>query len=222
MVTEYLRRIGWKRFLFMFIGNIVMGLGIAFFKLSGMGNDPYTGMNMAISDLLPVSFPVFQICMNVILFGIEFIWGRHYIGIGTVVNALLLGYFTAFFHWMIRLVYIPQNFPTRFAILLIGIVITSLGVSLYQTSDAGIAPYDSLSLIAHARFPRLPYFWARIICDAFFAFICFLAGGIVGLGTLASVCGLGSIIQFFNVHFSEKLLSGELQQAHAIPAQAHR
>ena len=31
-----------KNVLFMLAGNLVLGLGVAIFKLSGLGNDPYT------------------------------------------------------------------------------------------------------------------------------------------------------------------------------------
>ena len=36
--------------LFMLLGNLVLGLGVAVFKLSGLGNDPYTGMVMALGE----------------------------------------------------------------------------------------------------------------------------------------------------------------------------
>jgi uncharacterized membrane protein YczE len=84
-------------------------------------------------------------------------------------------------------------------------VVTGFGVSMYQTPNVGVSPYDSLSIIMTKRIPKISYFWNRIFTDAVCALVCFLAGGIVGLGTLVSALGLGPVIDFFNVHFTRKL-----------------
>lgn len=69
----------------------------------------------------------------------------------------------------------------------LGTLFTGFGCSLYQTPNVGTAPYDSLSIIIHKKFPQISYFWERIFTDAVCALICFLAGGIVGLGTSDAV-----------------------------------
>lgn len=94
-------------------------------------------------------------------------------------------------------------------IVLIGLVIAGLGISLYQTPNVGAAPYDSLSLIMEKRIPKVSYFWCRIFTDAFSALVCFLAGGIIGIGTLVTAFGFGPVVEFFNVHLTRKLLKGE-------------
>ncbi len=38
-MSEWIRKINWKYVVVMLIGNIILGLGIAIFKLSGLGND---------------------------------------------------------------------------------------------------------------------------------------------------------------------------------------
>ena len=89
--------------------------------------------------------------------------------------------------------------------MLAGTVVTGFGVSMYQTPNAGASPYDSLSIIMAKRIPKFTYFWHRIFTDAVCALVCFLAGGIVGLGTLVSALGLGPVIDFFNVHLTRRL-----------------
>lgn len=42
-MSEWIRKINWKYVVVMLIGNIILGLGIAIFKLSGLGNDPFSG-----------------------------------------------------------------------------------------------------------------------------------------------------------------------------------
>ncbi|MEJ8304979.1 hypothetical protein [Saccharibacillus sacchari] len=196
-----------KRLILMLIGNVFLGMGISIFKLSGLGNDPFSGMVMALADTSGIAYARFLILLNLILFVVQLIWGRRFIGAGTLVNAVLLGYFVTFFYdiW-IGLAVEPQLLWQRVVTVAIGVVVCSFGVSLYQTSNVGIAPYDALSLMMKDALPRVSYFWHRMFTDACCALVCFLFGGIIGLGTLVCMFGLGPIIHFFNVYVSEKLL----------------
>ena len=38
-MSEWIKKINWKYVIVMLIGNVILGLGIAIFKLSGLGND---------------------------------------------------------------------------------------------------------------------------------------------------------------------------------------
>ncbi|MNO48504.1 hypothetical protein D3C76_388390 [compost metagenome] len=204
----YFHNVDKKRLIIMVIGNVFLGMGISIFKLSGMGNDPFSGMVMALAENIGMTFANFLILLNLVLFVIEFITGRKFIGAGTFVNAILLGYIATFFHstWL-SLFGEPQLIWQQVVIVAIGVVVCSFGVSLYQSSDVGVAPYDSLSLVMRDNFPKVSYFWHRMFTDSLCALICFLAGGIIGLGTLVSALGLGPIVHFFNVNFTEKLLA---------------
>lgn len=206
-MIEWIKNINWKYVIVMCIGNIILGLGIAIFKFSGLGNDPFSGMVMALSDRAGIEYAVFLIMINTIVFIVEFILGRKLIGLGTFVNALLLGYVVTFFYNLIvSAAGEPGQLLQRILIVCIGVIVTSFGVSMYQLPKQGIAPYDSMSLIMTERLKKIPYFWNRVVTDAFCALMCWLAGGIVGLGTLVSAFGLGPFVQFFDTHFTSKLL----------------
>ena len=194
-----------RRLLVMCGGILLMGLGIALFKLSLMGNDPATAPPIAVSDRIPLSFAGTMLFVNGLWFVLELLFGRHYIGIGTFVNWLGLGYLTTAYtdlitaHWSI-----PEGFLPRLLIMCAGVLVLSLAASLYQTADLGISPYDSLSLMLSRRFP-VPYFWCRIFTDSACTVGAFALGGIIGPGTLVCSLGLGPFISFFNVHVSQKL-----------------
>jgi uncharacterized membrane protein YczE len=181
-------------------------MGVSIFKFAGLGNDPFSGMVMALADAVGVQYANLLVFLNVFVFVLELIFGRELIGAGTIVNALFLGYITTFFYnlWL-RMFALPQTIGLQIVIMLIGTVVTGFGVSMYQTPNVGISPYDSLSIIMTKRIPKVSYFWNRIFTDAVCALVCFLTGGIVGLGTLVSALGLGPVIDFFNVHFTRKL-----------------
>ncbi|NCB93186.1 MAG: hypothetical protein EOM40_11625 [Clostridia bacterium] len=189
----------------MVMGILIMGLGVALFKLALMGNDPSSAMVMAIGDKIGLDFSIMLIIMNALFFVVEIIWGRKYIGIGTFFNWFGVGILTTIYLKIINsLVIIPDAFLPRLAILVAGILVLSLSGSLYQTADLGIAPYDCLSIVLNDK-TRFQYYWCRIFTDAISTLICFLLGGIVGLGTLVCALGLGPFIQFFTKHVSRKL-----------------
>ena len=195
-----------KRILGIIIGNILLGIGIGIFKFSHMGNDPFSAMVMALNEFTPLSYAVFLIILNTFIFVFEVLFGRKYIGVGTIVNWFLLGYVVQYTYDILEGSFPAlESFLARILTVLIGVILASLGLSLYQTSNGGVAPYDSLALIVHDKFP-IPYFWARMFFDATCALIAFLAGGLIGLGTLVCAFGLGPVVAFFNRTVSEKIL----------------
>ncbi len=199
-------KITWKSFFGMLIGNIILGLGVAIFKFSGLGNDPFSAMMMALADLTPLDYAALAALLNTFIFLIEFTFGKYLIGIGTLVNWVLLGYFVTFFYNIMQFILAaPQNFMIRLVYLFAGVIILSFGISLYQSSDSGIAPFDSLSIIMDKHLP-LPYFWCRLITDVICAFICFMAGGLLGIGTLTCALCLGPFVHFFNQRITYKLM----------------
>lgn len=201
-----------KRWAGMFVGNLILSLGVCILKWSGTGNDPYTGMNMALAAVIGISYGMFLILINCFVFLVEIIWGRKYIGPGTLVNWFLIG---PIVDWLYPLIHTnfgaPETLWQKLLLAVIGVIVTGFACSVYQTSDAGIAPYDSLSVIGRERF-HMPYFICRILTDGTCALVCFLAHGVVGIGMLLCVCGLGPVIAFFNQHVSAPLLLGKDRQ----------
>lgn len=207
MVKRYFQRIGWKRVLVMLLGNVFLGMGVSIFKLSCLGNDAFNGMLMALADCAGIPYARFFVIFSICLFIVELLTGRSFVGIGTVVNTFLLGYIVTFFYDMwIKLFQIPEILLLQIVVMLIGVIVCSFGISMYQTPDAGVSPYDSLSLILAKRFDWVPYFWCRMLTDGVCALVCFLAGGLVGIGTLVAAFGFGPFVHFFNIHFTEKIL----------------
>ena len=57
-------------------------------------------MNLAISGRLGMSLGNWQALLNCLLFIIVILWGREYIGFGTLANMFLVGYSIDFFSWV--------------------------------------------------------------------------------------------------------------------------
>ena len=147
----------------------------------------------------------FLVLINCVWFVAQILFGRKYIGAGTFVNWVGLGFITTFFvNLFNRLFTVPDIFLCKLIIMFIGVVVISLGISMYQTSDTGISPYDSLSVILADKTP-IPYFWCRIFTDSVCAIVTFIFGGLLGLGTLSCALAVGPFVSFFDRHISQKL-----------------
>ena len=147
-----------------------------------------------------------NLCTNILFFLLEFWFGRKYIGLGTFVNGICIGYIVTAFYDPIHAHFgDAPSLAVQLAWVIAAVLVTALGASLYQTADLGIAPYDYLSLGLRDYTP-CPYFGCRIFTDALSALLCWLLGGLVGLGTLICAFCLGPFIQFFDRTFSQKVL----------------
>ena len=197
-----------RRILGMVVGIVIIGLGIALFKQSHLGNDSISALNMRLAEMLGISLGVQNLCTNILFFALQFWFGRKYIGLGTFVIGIGVGFIVTAFYDPIAAHFGPAEalgLPVQLLWVALAVPVTALGASLYQTADLGIAPYDYLSLGLRDYTP-VPYFGCRVFTDALCALLCWLLGGLVGIGTLICAFCLGPFIQFFNGLVSERVL----------------
>ena len=132
-----------KRYVGMVLGVFIISIGVALFKESHLGNDPISALIMRMAEIFGIPYGFQNLLCNILFFLIQFIFGRKYIGAGTFVNGILLGYIVSFFYAILLRNFGPAETHGLFVQVVwaaIAVVVTSLGVSLYQTADLGIAP----------------------------------------------------------------------------------
>lgn len=197
-----------RRAIAVVLGCTISGFGIAVLKLSFMGNDPYSAMNMAISDGLHMGLGTYQLIVNVIMLVIQLLFGRKYIGFGTIINMCFLGYIVQYSGVLLSFIFGTfenQPFYIYLIVMLISVVIVSAGLSMYQTADLGVAPFDFLSLGLDEHV-KLPYFFCRMITDVGCVVVILIAfaGGLfpwadshIGIGTVVCAFGLGPVVNAF-------------------------
>ena len=86
-----------RRVVGMVAGIVIIALGIALFKQSHLGNDSISALNMRLAELLGISLGTQNLCTNILFFLLEFWFGRKYIGLGTFVNGICIGYIVTAF-----------------------------------------------------------------------------------------------------------------------------
>lgn len=138
---EFAARVVW-----VVVGVLVIGLGSGLLTAIDVGVDPYTAANIGISTLLGWDLGSYQLLSNLVLFIPMLIWGRKYIGVGSVANMVFTGYAIQFFAGVLTPLVPDEAAPVLKMILFVmGICVFALGASLYMTAALGTAPYDALA-----------------------------------------------------------------------------
>lgn len=198
------------------VGNLILGTGASLLRLSGMGNEPYTAVNMAISDGLHINLGTYQLIANLVIFVVQLLFGRSYIGFGTAVNLFFLGYIIEYSGKLLESVLLPSPHAPLYVRLLCmtaGLLLLSFGIALYQTPNMGISPYDYLPFGMTEHLPT-PYFINRMTTDGICVAIILLSllSGFItwenshlGVATILTACCLGPSVSFFT-KFVKRLL----------------
>lgn len=122
-------------------------------------------LNIRSAELAGLTLGVQNLIYNAVFFTMQMIWGRRYVGFGTVANAVCCGFIITFFYDFLTAHFAQAaTLPAQLAWVAAAVVCTSLGISLHQTSDLGVAPYDYLALGLRDHTP-LPYFCCRLFTD---------------------------------------------------------
>lgn len=196
-----------KRLILMLVGIFFIGMCVASYRMSGFGVDAFSCMNLGISGFLKISFGTWQLILNAVLLVIVWFTVRNCIGLGTIVNMVLVGYTADFLCWLfLNQFHLSVTMPLRIVFLLIGTLLASLGCACYMIADMGIAPYDSVAfIITKYTKEKISFRFARVMSDITVILIgvtfCLMAKNsiweIVGLGTIVNACCNGPLIQFF-------------------------
>ncbi|GGP08480.1 YczE/YyaS/YitT family protein [Oceanobacillus neutriphilus] len=203
-----MKKITIYKIVMMLLGNFGLGFGISLFRISNMGTDPFTTMNLGISSFLHMSFGSYQLIINVILTAIAWIYARKHIGIGTIVNMVGIGFIADFFvNSYVNIFDYHLSIAMRIIIILFAVFVITLSFSLYMTSQYGVAPYDAIGLmIEKATNSKIPFAVARVMTDVACVIIGFSFGAVVGISTIITAFFTGPLVQYFNRHLWGPLL----------------
>lgn len=89
-----------RRATMMVAGILLIGISVGLLRLAAFGVDPFSCMNMGISGFLGMSFGNWQLIANILLLIVVFFTARSFIGLGTVVNMVFVGYIADFVCWL--------------------------------------------------------------------------------------------------------------------------
>lgn len=200
---------GVKRMVITVISILLMGFSVSVFSYSGMGVDPFTAFNMAVSAKIGIGFGFFQMCMNGTILIFVALVSKRLIGMGTVVNMVGVGYVCQFFTSIYGR-FLPQDngIILKLIIMALGVFLLSLSASLYFNCDLGVSPYDALGFVIEENL-KLKYKWCRIVTDIACTAMAFFLGGPIGAGTVVTAFFMGPVVSFCNNKISKRVLARE-------------
>lgn len=206
-----------RRILMSLSGVMIGAVSVAIFKIAAFGVDPFQSLMSGLDSLIPIPFGTLYVIVNAILLSFALITDRKKIGLATFINMFLLGYVTQFSYDLLCKVFVDPSIPVRVCCLLVGIVVTCIGASLYMTADLGVSTYDAIALVMAEKWKVAPFKICRIITDL----VCVLAGvatflvsggalraipTIAGIGTIITAFFMGPLIEYFSEKIARPML----------------
>ena len=173
------------------LGLVLFGVGIGLKLRSGLGLSPWDAFHQGVANHLPLSIGLVMILVSGLVL-LAWIPLRQRVGIGTVLNAVLVG---LTIDATLRLIGEAGSTTVRWVYLLGAIGLIGLGSGLYIGARLGPGPRDGVMTGLAAR--GLSIRLARTVIEGTVLLAGWLLGGAVGVGTVVFAVLIGPLVQFF-------------------------
>lgn len=182
------------RFLQLFLGGFILGLGSSLCFKAGWGAVPITVLFDGIVRALNTNIGNPSIIVSLVMITTAFFLDKKQLGIGTIISPFAIQFGLEFGMSFYKLsIDKVANIP----FLVLGIIIIGFGASTSIKADVGKSAYDALLIGLTGKF-KYQYHQFRWAIDALFIIIGCSLGGQLTLGTALSIIFLGKIITLFN------------------------
>ena len=174
------------------LGLFLYGIGIAMMVRAGIGLAPWDVLTQGISMRTGLSFGLVTVLVGV---GVLALWIplREKFGVGTVLNALLIGPSAELGLWAIP---DAHGVLAQSVLFGAGLVLLAAATGLYIGARFGSGPRDGLMTGLHAR-TGWPIWTVRTLVEATVLVTGWWLGGTVGWGTLVFACLVGPLCGIF-------------------------
>lgn len=191
MFQEYAKRIS-----ICVIAFAVFSLGNLFGVKAGVaGTNAWNTLALGISETTGVSFGTGNLLVSVVVVAIDLIF-RGKLGLGSILNALLIPLFSDLFLAIFSFVPATTNPFIGAACALVGQTLISFATIFYMTAALGCGPRDTLMVIIGKKFPKAPIGVAKFCMELGALLVGILMGAPFGLGTVLVMVLQASIFQF--------------------------
>ena len=180
-----------RRWIFLFAGFACYGLAIALMVRADLGLGPWDAFHQGVARQTGLKIGTAAMLVGALVM-LAWLPLRQKPGIGTVLNVLCIGPMT---NLALDHVQTPEGTIARWAMMLGGIVIISIGSALYLPTRLGAGPRDGLMLGLHQKF-GLSIRVARTIVEVSVLAAGWWLGGRVGLGTIAFAGLIGPLVHW--------------------------
>lgn len=187
-----------RRLTVLTFGLWIYGIGVALMVHASIGIAPWDVLAQGLSLRIGLTFGQATVLVSLIVM-LMWIPLRVKLGIGSVMNAVLIGVFAD-----LALPWLPQlpNYLAQLGAFLLGLIIVSYATGLYISTGLGKGPRDGFMVGLAGRLQR-PFWMVRTGVEVLVVSVGFLLGGQVREGTLIFALSIGYLnqiaMQFFGL-----------------------
>ncbi len=175
----------------MLLGLFVLGTGVALTIEARLGVSPYDVLHQGLAEVTGLSFGVVVVALGLVIL-VAWIPLRQRFGVGTLINTLTVGFIVDL--WL-SVVDRPEDLALRWVMLLVGVVVTAIGIGLYIGAGLGPGPRDGLMTGIAAK--GLPLWAVRTGLELIALVAGWALGGDVGVGTILFAFAIGPLGHWF-------------------------
>jgi len=184
-----------KRLAICILGLFLFGVGNFFGVKAGVaGTNAWNTLALGLAEALGGTFGTGNLIVSLVIITIDLL-GKGKLGIGSILNALLIPIFSDLLLTVFSFVPSAPNPYVGALYALIGQTILSFATILYMKPALGCGPRDTLMILIGNRFPRAPIGAAKFTMELGALLVGLLMGAPFGLGTVLVMILQASIFQ---------------------------
>ena len=178
----------------LFVGLVVIAVGVVALLESGLGLSPWDVLHQGIALHTPLTIGTASVVVGLVVLVVAWGLGQPP-GWGTLANAVVIG---LALDALLSLAVVGRlevhALPAQLALLLAGVALFGIGTALYIGAGFGAGPRDSMMLML-ARRTGVRIAIIRFSMEAVVVAAGWALGGTVGIGTLAFVALIGPSVE---------------------------
>ena len=180
-------------------GLFGFGVGVYLTIQANIGVAPWDTFYLGINKVTRIQYGNISIAASVIIILIDVFLLKERIGIGTLLDAVVVGKTVDLMNWL-NLVPAQQNLIVGVILMLVGLFIMGFSQYLYMQAGLSCGPRDSLLVGISKKIPKVKvgYIGTAILITVFV--LGWLLDGPIGIGTIIAVALQGTLMQMaFNI-----------------------
>lgn len=188
-----------KKLPVLLFGFLLLSFGMILTMKSGLGMSSWGVLHQGISLVTKFSFGQVTIILGLIILALSVAFLKSKIGIGTIVNVFLIGFLLDMFRFIIT--YEPDIYIYQGIMFTIGLLIMTLGRSVYISTKLGPGPRDGI-FVGLSRVTQIDVKYIKPAIEFSVLLVGFILGktmgvNLVGPGTVIAVIFSGYLVQFY-------------------------
>ncbi len=183
------------------LGLVTFAVGVHLTIQANIGVAPWDCFILGMQNTFGIQYGNVATCLSFFIIVIDLLLKEH-IGIGTVLDALLVGK-TVDLCTYLNLVPEQEGLVPGFLLMFLGLVLNGIGQYFYMRVGLSCGPRDALLVALGKRLNRIPIGVVSIMIMAVVVTLGWILGGPIGIGTIVSTFCMGPIMQavFHIMHF---------------------